>query len=81
MIHNGTPGGCAIPRTRATTISSPLSVRVTVGARSSYKEGVRPKDEPAQNSSLGKKELYRHLFAYPTFDACARSARSAELYL
>ena len=32
MIHNGTPGGCAIPRPRATTISSPLSVRVTVGA-------------------------------------------------
>src|SRR5262249_14912842 len=32
MVHNGTPGGCAIPRPQATTTSSPLSVKVTVGA-------------------------------------------------
>ena len=32
MTHNGKPGGCAIPSDRATTINSPLSTRVTVGA-------------------------------------------------
>ena len=32
MTHNGKPGGCATPRKRATTISSPLSTKVTVGA-------------------------------------------------
>src|ERR1700681_2343668 len=32
MADRGTPGGCATPRPWATTISSPLSVKVTVGA-------------------------------------------------
>src|SRR2546421_6865875 len=32
MTQRGTPSGCAIPSPRATTINSPLSVGVTVGA-------------------------------------------------
>ena len=31
--YNGNPGGCATPRKRAATVSSPLSTSVTVGAR------------------------------------------------
>jgi len=50
-IHKGTPGGCAIPRPRATQISSPLSSQGNGGSeRPAIKEERRKKHYAAQSS-------------------------------
>src|SRR5205823_2492482 len=58
ITHKGKPGGCATPRECAANINSPLSTRVTVGARVQvYRKRAAKNTIMAQKNSGGPSPL------------------------